>query len=236
MIRIILPSSKIDGLKDAINLDIIINQSKLAKRMSLKIDVKKRLPILTLPKNFSKKQAIKFVEDHKVWIENKLSAIPKQKELKFGEAISLLGVEYIITPSSTCRSNCKIDGAFLYAPTDERFLHARIIKFIKSFAKEKLFELSKQKADLIGASFCSIAIKDTKSRWGSCSIKGNINYNFRLALAPLYVCEAIVCHEVCHLLEHNHGEGFYNLLYKICPEYDKAEHWLKQSSKKLYGY
>ncbi len=236
MIKILLGTSKIDSLKEAIDFDIIINQSKSSKRMSIRIDAKKRLPVLSVPKFFSKKQALMFLDKHKPWIDEKINAIPEQKTFVFGDKISLLGFEYEILANKECRSNCKIDGKRLYAPCDERFLHARIIKFAKTFAKEKLAEMTYQKASIIGAQCNSIVIKDTKSRWGSCSIKGNINYNFRLVLAPFFVCEAIVCHEVCHLVEHNHGKDFYSLLYKICPEYDKAERWLKKCSKDLYGY
>ncbi|MFI3240977.1 MAG: SprT family zinc-dependent metalloprotease [Alphaproteobacteria bacterium] len=236
MINLFLLTSKVDELKTAVDFEIIINQSPKAKRMSLKIDVQKKLPILTLPKYFSKKQALDFLDKHQCWIENKLSALPQTKTFGFGDSIKLFDVEYIITPDTNCISCCKIKDNCLLAPNDKELLNSRIIKFIKKHAKEKLEELSKQKAATIGYKINNVVIKDTKSRWGSCSSKGNINYSFRLALAPLFVADSIVAHEVCHLKEHNHGDGFYNLLYKICPDYDKAEHWLKLKSKELYAY
>lgn len=236
LMKLILLSNKLDDLKQTLGIDIIINQSPKAKRMSLRIDAKKRLPVLSLPKYYSKKQVVEFVTKHQYWIDDRLNEIPSLQEFKFGQKIMLLGQEYIITSNPLCRSNCKLEGIYLYAPIDESFLHSRVIKFIKAYAKAQLFTLSQQKATLIGAKIKSVVIKDTKSRWGSCSIKTNINYNYRVILAPFFVSEAIVCHEVCHLIEHNHAKEFYDLLYSICPEYDKSEKWLKTHSKELYAF
>ena len=78
-----------------------------------------------------------------------------------------------------------------------------------------------------------ITIKNLVSRWGSCSTKGNLNFNCLLMLTPDYVIDYIVVHELCHLREMNHSEKFWAEVEKIMPDYQRAELWLKQSGGNL---
>ena len=74
----------------------------------------------------------------------------------------------------------------------------------------------------------SIRIKDVKSRWGSCSSKRNLNFNWRLVMAPMEVLDYVVVHELCHLREMNHSKAFWNLVEEILPDYRKSREWLKE--------
>jgi predicted metal-dependent hydrolase len=76
-------------------------------------------------------------------------------------------------------------------------------------------------------SFNRVAIRDTKTRWGSCSSKKNLNFNYRLALIPSYLIDYIVVHELCHLKEMNHKKSFWDLIYLTCPNYPELKEELK---------
>ena len=78
-----------------------------------------------------------------------------------------------------------------------------------------------------------ITIKNLVSRWGSCSTKGNLNFNCLLMLTPDYVIDYIVVHELCHLREMNHSEKFWAEVEKIMPDSQRAELWLKQNGGNL---
>lgn len=78
-----------------------------------------------------------------------------------------------------------------------------------------------------------ITIKNLVSRWGSCSTKGNLNFNCLLMLTPDYVIDYIVVHELCHLREMNHSEKFWAEVEKIMPDYQRAVLWLKQNGGNL---
>ncbi len=67
-----------------------------------------------------------------------------------------------------------------------------------------------------------VAIRDQKSRWGSCSTKGNLNFNYRIQFLPLHLADYIIAHELCHLKEFNHGKGFWDLVARAAPEYEKC--------------
>ena len=80
----------------------------------------------------------------------------------------------------------------------------------------------------IGKPVNSIRIKDVRSRWGSCSSKANLNFNWRLVLAPMEVLDYVVVHEMCHLKEMNHSKAFWDLVGEILPDYQKQREWLKR--------
>ena len=84
-------------------------------------------------------------------------------------------------------------------------------------------------APLIGVTYGKITIRNQRSRWGSCSSKGNLNFNCLLMLAPLEVVDSVVVHELCHRKEMNHSERFYKEVYRVFPEYDKWNRWLKEN-------
>ena len=100
------------------------------------------------------------------------------------------------------------------------------------YKKEALFYLTSRVAALAGKygyKYSKIKVREAKKRWGTCSTKGTISLNSKLILAPTWVSDAIIMHELCHTVHHNHGESFYNTLYEICPKWDDAKKWLKDN-------
>lgn len=81
--------------------------------------------------------------------------------------------------------------------------------------------------------WASVSVKSQKTRWGSCSRRGNLNFNWRLMLAPLPVLDYVVIHELCHLKEHNHGAGFWALVERACPDYREQRAWLRLHGHEL---
>ena len=88
-------------------------------------------------------------------------------------------------------------------------------------------------APLVGVTYGRITIRNQRSRWGSCSAKGNLNFNCLLMLAPPQVLDSVVVHELCHRKEMNHSPRFYKEVRRVFPEYDKWHGWLKQNGESL---
>ncbi len=88
-------------------------------------------------------------------------------------------------------------------------------------------------APLVGVTYGRITIRNQKTRWGSCSAKGNLNFNCLLMLAPPQVLDSVVVHELCHRKEMNHSKAFYDEVYRVFPEYDKWYGWLKENGNAL---
>lgn len=90
-------------------------------------------------------------------------------------------------------------------------------------------------APLVGVTYGRITIRDQKTRWGSCSGVGNLNFNFRLVMAPSEVLDYVVVHELCHRRQMNHSELFWDEVSRILPDYRQARKWLKQNGWRLTG-
>lgn len=88
-------------------------------------------------------------------------------------------------------------------------------------------------APLVGVDYARISIRHQGTRWGSCSAKGNLNFNCLLLLSPPAVLDSIVVHELCHRKEMNHSPRFYAEVYRICPDYDASHAWLKKHGAEL---
>jgi predicted metal-dependent hydrolase len=100
-------------------------------------------------------------------------------------------------------------------------------------AKEKILERVGYFQDRLTKQPNRIVIKDQKKRWGSCSSKGNLNFNWRIVMAPLVIIDYIVVHEMCHLVHLNHSKEFWNLVGEILPDYKEMKKWLKINGFRL---
>lgn len=233
--KITLLTGRTFDIQAKLGFDIKIVKSPRAKRLTLRIDEKAHLPVLTIPRYCSGKKAFAFVDSHRDWIQNMLARLPKARHFSNGEQISIFGEKYIILHNEKQRGALLKDG-FLIIGGEPEFLHRRVCDFLKKLAAEKLTKLSLAAAQKIGCTLRKVTIKDTKSRWGSCSNKNNINYNWRIILAPREVIEYLVCHEVSHLAHQDHSETFWQCVSSLCPHYKEGQHWLKVRGKELYRY
>lgn len=104
---------------------------------------------------------------------------------------------------------------------------------LKRQARVELRNLVWEYAPKIGVGYNRITIRAQKSRWGSCSSSGNLNFNCLLMLAPLEVRQYVVVHELCHRIEMNHSKSFWELVEKVLPDYKKSRKWLKEHGAQL---
>ena len=112
-------------------------------------------------------------------------------------------------------------------------LSSEEVKKLKKEARNHLASLTEYWAEKIGVSYGRISIRGQKTRWGSCSSKGNLNYNYLLMLCPDEVAEYVVIHELCHRIHMNHSKDFWNKIEAFCPNYKQARKWLKQNGNRL---
>jgi predicted metal-dependent hydrolase len=106
----------------------------------------------------------------------------------------------------------------------------------RAIVADRAAEIATREAAAIGASFKRIAIRDQRTRWGSCSTTGTLSFNWRLALAPPAVLDYIVVHEVCHLREHNHSPRFWALVAERRPDHRAHADWLRRHGHELQAY
>lgn len=234
--KITLLTGKIYNIQEAFDFPLKVVKSPRAKRLTLRIDSKEHLPILSIPPRCTQKQAISFIKTHEEWIIQSLKNLPQTKRFASGENISLFGHEILIQHAPEKRWGARIENNILYVSGESEFTHRRVKDFIKKEAQKNFLNLSKKLAEKINCKINDVTIKDTKSRWGSCSSLNNINYNWRLALAPKEVIDYIIAHEVSHLAHQDHSQAFWQCVADLCPNYKKGQNWLKHHGKELYTF
>ena len=127
---------------------------------------------------------------------------------------------------------------------EKRLAKAQAQQNVEKLTSEELRALAKQAAQVIpervryyatriGVSYGRITIRAQRTRWGSCSAKGNLNFNCLLMLAPPEVLDSVVVHELCHRKEMNHSERFYAEVLRVFPDYRKHRKWLKDNGDAL---
>lgn len=103
-------------------------------------------------------------------------------------------------------------------------------------ARARISLLAQSEAMALGVRYQRITLRDQRSRWGSCSSKGALSFNWRLVLAPHDVLDYVVVHEVCHLVEHHHGPEFWALVERRRPKYRDSKNWLDEHGWEILAY
>lgn len=234
--KITLLTGKTFDISSEIGMDIKVVRSERIGKLILRIDAKERIPVLSVPRFCSQKRAVGFVNENMDWILQSLAKLPQIKKFADGENISLFGQNVTISHRPHEKGGVWLEDNVLCVSGEADFLHRRVRDYIRRRAKVEFYNRSQKLAEKIGCKLNEVVIKDTKSRWGSCSSLNNINYNWRIALAPDFVIEYLLAHEVSHLKHHNHSDAFWECVAKICPQWSKGNSWLRRYGKTLYAY
>lgn len=208
-------------------IDLFLRPNPRTKSFRLTIN-KDGQPVLSFPTLSAKRRALQWAESQVGWIQK--HAFTPQK-FAFGQKFLLLSQEVCLTPSPNRTSF--IQGKILYISGETAFVHRRTKDFIKKMLLPLLQKKVQEKATLLGTPYRRISIKDTSSRWGSCSSQGNLSFCWRIALAPAPVLDYLVAHEVSHLRHMNHGPLFWKTVATLTPHTLMAKRWLKKNSTTL---
>lgn len=111
--------------------------------------------------------------------------------------------------------------------------NTELIEALKKQAKVVIPEKVKHYAPIVGVDYGRITIRCQRTRWGSCSSKGNLNFNCLLMLMPDEVIDSVVVHELCHRKQMNHSAAFYSEINKVFPAYKQCQKWLKENGGKI---
>ena len=189
--------------------------------------------ILRIPFFCPKKTALDFFDRNREWVKEQQNRKATKGTFTDGQFISLLGQDLQIKHIPDTHFSTHIDGKFLMVSGDAAFLNRRVTDFIRHQTQIYIGKQAPVLAEKIGCSINRIVLKDTTSRWGSCSGKNNLNFCWRLGMAPLYVLDYIIAHEVAHLKELNHSPRFWQVVSTLCDNRSSAEIWLRRNGHTL---
>ncbi|WP_298260514.1 SprT family zinc-dependent metalloprotease [uncultured Litoreibacter sp.] len=215
-------------------IDVTLKHSARARRLSLRVSGVDGRVSLTLPKRASMREAQEFLHAKEDWIRKHLSQRPEATIIAPGVAIPIEGHSRLIAETRT--RSVKLMDDHLLIPEGADKAGARVRAFLKVLARDRLAEASARYSAVLGRPYAKISIRDTRSRWGSCTSDGNLMYSWRLILAPKQVLDYVAAHEVAHLAEMNHSPAFWAEVAGLMPDYEAPRKWLRVHGGGLHHY
>ena len=217
-----------------------VKRSSRRKKVTITIERDRRV-VVHAPNHASDEVIARIVEAKRHWINDKTRHSqkytsrphPRGKELVSGESALYLGRSYRIEVVDTETEIIRFDQRFLIPALSARLKKGAMREWYIARAKERILPRVVKQAQELGVSFGQARIVDSRYRWGSCTVCDNINLNWRLIMAPIFVVDYVIAHELAHLLEPNHTPRFWNIVKTQVPNMDRAREWLREHGQIL---
>jgi predicted metal-dependent hydrolase len=208
------------------------------RRLALRIDPVARQVVLSVPPRTARRTLEDMVRTHAGWVEEKLGELPVASPFAEGASIPLRGqtVRLARRPGRGAPVLHQTpDGRVLeVAASAERFSH-RVRAALAAFAHADTLAVAQELASRLETPVATISIRDARSRWGSCTSRGDVMINWRLIAAPPSVLRYVVVHELAHLKELNHSPRFWAEVARLMPDWKPARVWLRTHGASLHA-
>lgn len=219
-----------------------IRRNRSARRLILRVRADLAEAILTLPTRTTLGEAKQFLARHGGWIAERMARLPDHVPFGIGAEVPVRGVPCRIVHIGGARGRPVLRltegeaAGRIEVPGAEEHVPRRVLDWLKAEAKADLSAAVARYAAKLNVRVGRLSIKDTKSRWGSCSAKGGLSFSWRLIMAPPDVLDYLAAHEVAHRVEMNHSARFWRLVAGACPGWQAAESWLTAHGAGLHRY
>ncbi len=215
-------------------IEVTLRRSARARRITLRVSRMDGRVTLTLPRGVPEAEALDFAERREGWIRDQLGRGVTPVTVGFGSEVPVLGEARRVVPGSGRR--ILHSAGEIAVPGPEPQVGRRLQAWLKQTARSELAFASDTYARALGRGYEKITLRDTRSRWGSCSSAGALMYSWRLIMAPAEVLAYVAAHEVAHLAEMNHSPAFWATLERIHGDYRAPRAWLRREGHRLHGY
>ena len=219
---------------------VALKRVATSRRYTLRVRAASRDVLLTMPARGTLKAAREFAERYAAWIGVRLARLPKPIAFSAGAVVPLRGEERRIVHRPGARGVVWLengaDGPLLCVAGDAPHVARRVADYLKREARRDLEAAVARHAAALNVKPRRIALRDTSSRWGSCSSTGALNFSWRLILSPPFVLDYLAAHEVAHIVHMNHSPMFWKLTRRQFPETDRAEAWLRANGAALHRF
>jgi predicted metal-dependent hydrolase len=211
---------------------LVLRRSGRARRISLRISQLDGRVTLTLPSGVPEREALAFAHSRGEWIRHHLEARVSDIPMVYGAFLPIEGVACKIVPAPARRVILR--PGKIAVP--DAAVGRRLQSWLRILARDRLAAASDHFADKLGQSYARITLRDTRSRWGSCSSQAVLMYSWRLILAPPEVLRYVAAHEVAHLKEMNHSAAFWSCVEQLHGPYHTPRQWLRDNGAELHRY
>lgn len=216
---------------------------RTSRRKTADIRVEEGAVSLIVPTATSLEKIDQLLLAKRMWIKEKMllqreMAAASSKAFVSGEAFPYLGRNYRLKVTSGAFTPVKLlqGRLVVQAPEGSKQPHIvrnALVRWYKRQAAQKIKEKVTRYAPLVGVQPTGVNIKTFKSRWGSCTAKGALEFNWLIMLAPNRMVDYVVVHELCHLIHHDHSAEFWREVGRVMPDYPECRAWLKENSERL---
>lgn len=213
---------------------ITLRKTAQARRISLRISRLDGRVTLTCPLRTSDREALAFAHEKADWLRRHLNDQPAPVGIEINSELLFEG--RLLRIASGSGRLVRAEGELLLVPGTPERAAARIAGFLKQTARDRLAAASDHYATQLGRPYARLTLRDTRSRWGSCTADGGLMYSWRLIMAPPEVLNYVAAHEVAHLAEMNHSDAFWQVVRDLYGDYRAPRRWLREKGGDLHRY
>ena len=214
-------------------VEVRLHRSARARRLTLRIAAGTGEARVTAPPRVPLAQIHDFLAAQADWLHDRIAQLPQTVTVEPGATLPLRGVPMRLEPARDTRVTAYPDR--LAVPDGPGFA-ARLRGWLKAQARADLAAACDRHAARLDVAPARLTLRDTRSRWGSCTAEGALMFSWRLILAPAAVLDYVALHEVAHLREMNHSARYWALVERAMPDYRRHRGWLKRHGADLHRY
>ncbi len=210
--------------------------NRRARRLIVKVDSVRGRVIVTAPSKRALPEAIDFARTRARWITQELDGGALARPFIAGSVFPFRGEPLVIEPRGLARDGVRREGGKLIAGGEASHLNRRVTDWLKKEARAVLTERVDHYVARVGRKRGPIAIRDTRSRWGSCARDGALSFSWRLIMAPPDILDYVAAHECAHLVHLNHSPAYWRVLRTLDVDAGAARAWFGINGQMLYAY
>jgi predicted metal-dependent hydrolase len=215
-------------------IPLILRRSAQARRITLRISQLDGRVTLTLPKRLAEREALDFARSKESWIRDHLDARGADVVLRPGAQLPVGG--QMLTLRSGAGRRVALGTSEIMVPGPEDRIATRLAAYLREVARDRLAGACDDYAARLGKPYARLTLRDTRSRWGSCTSDGRLMFSWRLIMAPPEVLDYVAAHEVAHLAQMNHSPAFWAEVERIYGDYRAPRGWLRENGSDLHRY
>lgn len=219
-------------LKNDAEIELTLRRVPQARRVSLRVSRLDGRVTLTMPTRLPVEEALEFAESRIDWIRRARADAPVSVTVAPGAVIPIEGRAVTIAAATGRGVRCIEDVLEVRGTGAAGAVRA----YLKTLARTRLAAASDRYADTLGVTYGRLTLRDTRSRWGSCSSAGHLMYSWRLIMAPPDVLDYVAAHEVAHLRHMDHSQAFWDTVASIYPDWKAKRDWLRSDGAGLHRY
>ena len=215
---------------------LVVRRSPRARRLALRIPGHDDSVELVLPARAAESDGLAFLQSRADWVLERLERMPARVPFADGAMLPLGGVPHLLRHIGGRGAPVRIEGGEILVAGQPEHMARRVGNWLRAEARRRIEPPACRMAAEIGRKVLRITIRDQKSRWGSCAPGGRLSFNWRLVLAPEWVLDYVVAHEVAHLAQPNHSPAFWAVVAGLNGDARAGRAWLRRQGMELHRY